>query len=43
MNKDTVICGECRDVVNDGIGSHPQARDRACNAQMIKEGKVVLR
>ena len=36
----TIICGECLDPVQDGIGSHPKARDRACTAQMDKEGKI---
>ena len=32
-----VICGECEDPVDDGIGSHPKSRDRACVAQMEKD------
>jgi len=35
------ICGECRDPVNDGIGSHPKSRDRACSEQMYKSGKAI--
>ena len=32
-----IICGECRDPVEDGIGSHPKSRDRACSKQYDKE------
>jgi hypothetical protein len=35
-----ITCGECGDPVEDGIGSHPKCRDRACTAQMKKEGKI---
>ena len=38
---DTIICGECRDPVNDGIGSHPKSRDRACTAQMKRHGDAI--
>ena len=36
---EVITCGECGDPVDDGIGSHPKSRDRACVAQMKKEGK----
>lgn len=35
-----VICGECKDPI-DGIGSHPKCRDRACAAQMKREGRAI--
>lgn len=36
-----MICGECRDPMNDGIGSHPECRNRACAAQMCKSGRAI--